>query len=728
MSNHVAKTAVPRSRFTHDLSDYFHRQSFDKLVLLTGLFVWLWILYAIQEGLVNAQQGLLMVVLVLGAGWLLFSLYSQRYRAAVYTFITSQFLLIALMLYFTGNIQVGYLFLFAIISAGALVGPLGAYAIAAAAIVTETLLAMNGYLVDVPFGLMVQQLLAAYVAHQAQQGLHFAVASAEISAEAARRHAEEARLHRGELQKAQKSLHLANYQLQRANAELFSAREVAEAAMRFKSDFAAQSSHEFRTSLNLILGFSETIAFSQHTYGAKLPPAYLRDITEIHRNSRHLLTLIDDILDLSRLEAGRMGLHREPVDINNIVTETAEILRPMVERKGIDLRVELTPGLPYLWLDRVRIRQVLSNLLSNAARVTAQGAITLRTESREGEVVVAVADTGPGIEEEDLQAIFTEFFQADRVEGQSGRVGLGLAVSKQIILLHGGRIWAASEIGQGSTFYFGFTLESDTVSPLIRGKPLLPFRPPLPSIVVIGGEDAEEVRFLRRHLDEEFTLVAAATWEDAPRMVQQSNARAVIANVLPDEATALEKKFSVPLISCPVPGPTQIARALGINDFVQKPVVSATLQATLRRLPSPLKSLLLVDDEPAAVRLIERIIHSSDPGIKTARAYSGQDAWARLQAQRPDAVVLDLSMANGDGIWLIARLRQHEALAHLPVIAVSGRAVEDLWQTRKIGIAGGEGFSATEVLGYLRAVLKALPPAGVEPHTTLQPALEMRPV
>jgi CheY-like chemotaxis protein len=397
-----------------------------------------------------------------------------------------------------------------------------------------------------------------------------------------------------------------------------------------------------------------------------------------------------------------------------------------VERKGILLQLELTSGLPYLWLDRVRIRQVLSNLLSNAARVTTQGTITLRTESRDGEVVVAVADTGPGIEREDLEAIFTEFFQADRVEGQSGRVGLGLAVSKQIILLHGGRIWAESEVGRGSTFYFGFTLESDTVSPLIRGKPLLPFRPPRPTIVVIGREDAEEVRFLRRHLDDEFTLVAAIGWEDAQRMVRQSNARAVIANVLPDEAVGLEKNFTVPLITCPVPGPTQIARLLGVDAFVQKPVVSGTLRAVLRGLPVQPKSLLLVDDEPAAVRLIERIIQSSDPDIRTARAYSGQDAWARIQAQRPDAVVLDLTMANGDGFWLITRLRQHETTAQIPVIAVSGRAVEDLWQTGMIGIAGGNNFTATEVLGYLRALLKALPPAGVEPRTTLQPALEMR--
>ena len=320
------------------------------------------------------------------------------------------------MLYLLREPTVGYLFALGIV-AGALLGPTGPLFMAG--VVTAIELTLQVPLPGlIPAAMLTQQIvlnfMLAAIAADVALGLYRTLESAEANAQEASRHAEEARWQRGELQRTLKSLDLAWGQLQRANSELFQAREAADAALRFKSDFAAQISHELRTSLNLILGFSETMAFSPQAYGTRLPAAYLRDVTEIHRNSRHLLALIDD---MSKLEAGRMGLRKEVVDLAPMLREAAEIARPLVNRKGLQLVLQVPSALPPLVLDRTRFRQVVLNLLSNAVRATAQGSIAIRAQCQHGQVLVHVADTGTGIAPEALERVFEEFHQLEEQPG-----------------------------------------------------------------------------------------------------------------------------------------------------------------------------------------------------------------------------------------------------------------------------------------------------------------------
>jgi len=215
-------------------------------------------------------------------------------------------------------------------------------------------------------------------------------------------------------------------------------------------------SHELRGPLNLILGFSRLMALSPERYGEPLPGAYRADVATIYRNSRHLSDLIDDILDLSQIEAERLPLAKERVDLEEeVVKEAAEFVHPLAERKGLTLTLRLAGTLPAVMVDRVRLRQVVLNLLTNAVRFSEKGEITLRTERQRERVLVSVQDSGPGIDADQLPRLFQEFSQAQPAERREVRgSGLGLAISKQLVELHGGEIWVQSTRGVGSTFSF----------------------------------------------------------------------------------------------------------------------------------------------------------------------------------------------------------------------------------------------------------------------------------
>lgn len=707
------------------MADYFGRQAFLRLVVITGGFAWLWIGYNLQLNQIGPLVGLVLMLLVVITVGVVVWLHQRYYLGAMFIYLAAQLFLISFLIWHSQNLDMGLVFGLTIIIAGALGGPLGAYGAAAAAMLAQGALVL--YLPELTgvasslFGLMFVQLLTALVSSQAAVGLYDALDSTEASARYATDRAEEARQHRGQLQRTLKSLDITHNQLQRANAELYEARNLADQALRFKAEFAAKVSHELRTSLNLILGFSETMAFAQESYGAKLPPPYLRDVTEIYRNSRHLSALVDDILDLSKLEAGRMGLRLEAINLPNVLHESIEMVRPLIETKGLALLEEISPQLPVITLDRVRISQVLLNLLSNATRITVWGSITVRALAAKGGITVQVADTGPGIKPEDLERVFEEFRQLDNTGGVSSTTGLGLTVSKQIIDLHGGKLWVDSVYGQGSTFSFFLPLNVVAETPhFSRVSPPGSSRKSPPALVALGEPESDEVKLLQRHL-EGYQLTAAQTWEEVQRLVVQVSARAVIINEAYTH-TAEKPLVPVPVIYCPLPGPKQSQQNLQVEQFLQKPVTTGALHAALKKAAPNAQSLLIVDDNPSAVRMLEQMVKAGKKPYQVFRAYSGHDALARIQAQPPDALILDLVMPHGDGYWLISALRENAQTATLPIIVASGQAVEEAWHGGTIAITGKTGFSPTETLNYLQGLVSVIPPTRVERHATA-PAL-----
>lgn len=247
------------------------------------------------------------------------------------------------------------------------------------------------------------------------------------------------------LQDLEEELALANLRLKESN------RQIKEAD-RIRSEFLGKISHELRTPLNSIIGFSKVIL---NGIDGPLTDLQRIDMTAIYTSGQHLLSLVNDILDFSKIEAGKMELHREKLDFKEIVAGVMAMAIALVEGKEIELIEEIESNLPPVYADRVRVRQVVLNLVSNAAKFTDKGFIALRALARDRELLISVSDTGIGIAEKDIPLIFEEFRQVDSSIGRRAEgTGLGLPISKRLIEMHGGRLWVESSPGRGSTFYF----------------------------------------------------------------------------------------------------------------------------------------------------------------------------------------------------------------------------------------------------------------------------------
>jgi signal transduction histidine kinase len=243
--------------------------------------------------------------------------------------------------------------------------------------------------------------------------------------------------------------------LQETNVELDAARTSAEDAKHFRGQFLANMSHELRTPLNAIIGFSETMLKFPAMYdGVKLPNAYEADLQQIYSSGRQLLTLINDILDLAKVDAGKLEVRLERVDLQRVISDVTSVAAGLVGSKPVRLETDMPDYLPAVWADEARVRQVLFNLYSNAAKFTDHGTIKLSVGVFPEGVRIGITDSGIGISQENLEIIFEEFKQAETGarDPRSG-AGLGLAISRQLMTLMGGRVWAESQIGKGSTFY-----------------------------------------------------------------------------------------------------------------------------------------------------------------------------------------------------------------------------------------------------------------------------------
>ena len=268
----------------------------------------------------------------------------------------------------------------------------------------------------------------------------------------ARKNLDEAREQRLELKETQEDLVKANQELARLANRLKVLQRIAEEARQAKAEFVANVSHELRTPLNMIIGFTEVISKSPHVYGSRLPTSLMTDIAAIQRNSQHLLNLVNDVLDLSQVEAGRMALSREWASIGEIVAEATSVVKGLFESKKLYLESCLPPNLPAIYCDRTRIRQVIINILSNAGRFTEIGGVKVEAGLENDTVVLNVTDTGPGIKKEDQARLFEPFQQLDgSIRRQYGGSGLGLAISKQFVEMHGGTMWLESTPGTGTT-------------------------------------------------------------------------------------------------------------------------------------------------------------------------------------------------------------------------------------------------------------------------------------
>ncbi len=318
----------------------------------------------------------------------------------------------------------------------------------------SSLVFINAYYFSAMFFSALSALLAAQVTGELYSVTEWAL----LNYQRERRTSVELFEKRQELERTLLRTKMLSEQLQQANSELAQARD-------FRGQFLANMSHELRTPLNAIIGFSETMLKFPVMYdNVELPDIYRRDMDQIHVSGQQLLTVINDILDLSKVDAGKLDVHLRPVQIDGLIDNIIKTANGLVGTKPIELQKELPDTLPRIIADETRVRQVLLNLYSNSAKFTTEGYIRLTVTTEGNEVIFAVKDTGSGIAEEQQKVIFEEFRQAD--ENKKGRdpragAGLGLAISKRLLDLMNGRIWLESEPGVGSTFYVALPIDAE---------------------------------------------------------------------------------------------------------------------------------------------------------------------------------------------------------------------------------------------------------------------------
>jgi len=478
-------------------------------------------------------------------------------------------------------------------------------------------------------------------------------------------------------------------QLSDANHQLRLAQAEADRANRAKSRFLANMSHELRTPLNAIIGFSELLTDARP--GGFDEGTRKRFLDQIHSSGKHLLQLINDILDLSKVEAGQMDLHLQRVDVPSGVQDVVGIVEPLARARGISLTSQVQPDLS-LVADPAKLKQMLLNLLSNAIKFTPSGGrVTVRADGLDRWVEIAVADTGIGIAAADLDRLFGEFQQLDPEAGrrQEG-TGLGLALTKRFAELHGGTVRVESERGKGSTF----TLRLPSVASAQAATPARPAGPatdPDRPLVLVVDDNAQAAEILGRHLENGgFRFEVARDGADALGMAKELKPMAVTLDILMPGIDGWEvltrlkddpATRNIPVVVISVVDKPALGRALGAIDYFVKPVDGKALLSRLDQYTFTSKAkrsevrVLVVDDEPANLDLVEALLRPA--GFTVLRAGGGREGIEIARSQRPNLILLDLLMPEVNGFEVVETLRSEEETRTIPIMVLTAKTLTE---------------------------------------------------
>jgi signal transduction histidine kinase/CheY-like chemotaxis protein len=508
----------------------------------------------------------------------------------------------------------------------------------------------------------------------------------------------------------------ANRSLLEAKETAEQARAAAEEANHYKTRFLANMSHELRTPLNAVINFAHFLADTE--YGPVSAQQRMFQ-SRILYNGEHLLGLINDILDLSKIEAGKMELLCETADLRPLLHGVMSTAVGLTRDKGLALDVAVDDDLPLVWIDSTRIRQVLLNLVSNAAKFTEQGGISVRVSAdqpaeqqtndqrpttndedrttgtqldgahlvprnTQAWVTISVADTGIGIPQEEQARVFEEFQQVqDGLSRSYQGTGLGLPISKRLVELHGGQMWLESTPDIGSTFYFTIPVAAPVVRSESGTQP--PLEPEVPSIIVID-DDVDSQQILRTLLEGagyhvRGFLDSQAALEELRRTrpsllvvdlkMEPLDGWTLLGQICDDPTLA-----AIPVVICSVldQASAQVGVLPNVAGYLPKPVRQEDVLALVRQL-TPTRTILVVDDDADARQVLKQLL--AKLGHTVVEAASGPIALALIPELHPQLMLLDLLMPGMDGFEVLEQMQELPAAANLPVVVVTSKDLDE---------------------------------------------------
>jgi len=513
------------------------------------------------------------------------------------------------------------------------------------------------------------------------------------------------------------------------NARLFKdsqakSEQLAEAS-KLKSQFLANMSHELRTPLNAIIGLTEMLHEDAH----ELKRAEeLEPLERVLRAAHHLLELINDILDLSKIEAGRMDMHIETFAIAPLVAEVVATMSPAAAKNGNKITIECPQEIGEMHADQTRIRQALLNLVSNANKFTEHGSVTVAVARVMGkgseEIMMAVSDTGIGMSPEQVGRLFQEFVQADSSTTRKyGGTGLGLTISRRFCQMMGGDIAVESQLGGGSTFTIRLPVRIESAQPAPTGRWIRPERPPKRpdrgTLILVIDDDQVVCEVMARYLEREgFSVRTATRGRQGLELAHELHPAAITLDIhMPelDGWTVLAaikgdpRLADIPVVLVTIDDDRSRGYSLGATEYMIKPIDRERLVHLLKNISSPVaQRILLVDDDAIMRESVRRVLEQEK--WEVAEASNGRIALQHLAESCPDAIVLDLMMPEMDGFEFLAEMRQSAQWRDIPVLVLTAKDLSAEDQNRLNGyVERVMQKNASELDELLRELGRILP-------------------